>query len=455
MMRLYRPLSAALTPWARHVLRRRERRGKEEAERLPERMGQPGRPRPDGPLIWIHAASVGEALSTLPVVERIARRDRAPHVLVTTGTVTSARLMADRLPDRAFHQYVPVDCAPWVTAFLDHWRPDAALWTESELWPNLVTQTGARGIPMALINARLSRRSFRRWRRLPWLGKPLVRAFRLIAAESTASAERYTKLGGREVVAPGNIKHAAAPLPVDDMELVGMRSAVGGRPLWIAASTHPGEEKLVAEAHRAIRRRHQQLLTIVVPRHPERGAAVMADLAADDITLAQRSKTQMPGATTGIYVADTLGELGLFYRLAEIVFVGGTLAPKGGQNPIEPAMLDSAILHGPSVENFADIFDALTTAGGSFPVADASALAAAVMRLLDSRDALNLATAAARAVAEGERHVIDRLMNHLYPFLDDALAASARPQRPDGSASGPVSGAPVNDTAPEGGDARA
>ncbi len=473
MMGLYRPLSAALTPWARHVLRRRERRGKEEAERLTERMGQPGRPRPDGPLVWIHAASVGEALSTLPVIERIASRDKAPHVLVTTGTVTSARLMADRLPDRAFHQYVPVDCAPWVTAFLDHWRPDAALWTESELWPNLVTQTAARDIPMALINARLSRRSFRRWRRLPWLGKPLVRAFRLIAAESAASAERYAKLGGREVIAPGNIKHAAAPLPVDDMELVGMRSAVGGRPLWVAASTHPGEEKLVADAHRIIRRRHQQLLTIIVPRHPERGAAVAADVAADDITLAQRSKTQMPGTTTGIYIADTLGELGLFYRLAEIVFVGGTLAAKGGQNPIEPAMLDSAILHGPSVENFADIFDALATAGGSFPVADAPGLAAAVMRLLDSRDALNLATAAARTVADGERHVIDRLMDHLHPFLDEALVAASRPPRSDGPASGqttgqttgqtsgqtsgapavPADSGPANDTSPEAGNA--
>ena len=434
MMGVYTRLSRALTPMARLVLRRRLRRGKEDETRLPERRGQASRPRPEGKLVWIHAASVGEALSTLPVVECILAHDAGVYVLVTTGTVTSARLMAGRLPERATHQYIPVDCAPWVAAFLDHWRPDAALWTESELWPNLVTFTAARDIPMALINARLSRRSYRRWRRLPWIGRRLVGAFSLIAAESTASAERYRKLGGREVVMPGNVKHAAAPLPVDDMELVGMRSAVGGRPIWVAASTHPGEEKQVAAAHRLIRRRRQDLLTIVVPRHPERGAEVIEAVAADDITVAQRSRNQMPGATTGIYVADTLGELGLFYRLAEVVLVGGTLVDKGGQNPIEPAMLDSAILHGPNVENFADIFAALGDAGGAFPVTGPDSLAAAVLRLLDRRDALDAATAAARGVADRERRVIDRLMTHLAPFLDSALGARASLPRPPSDA---------------------
>ncbi len=428
MMALYRSLSGMMTPYARRLLRRRERRGKEEAARLPERMGRASIARPAGPLVWIHASSIGEVLSTLPVVERICAAHPAAHVLVTTGTVTSARLIADRLPARAFHQYVPLDCAPWVMAFLDHWRPDAALWTESELWPNLVTFTAARNIPMAMINARLSRRSYRRWRWLPWMSRRLVSAFSLIAAESEASAARYRKLGGVLVVAPGNIKHAAAPLPVDDMELVAMRSTVGGRPIWVAASTHPGEEKVIAAAHRLICRRYQQLLTIIVPRHPERGAQLADEIAADDVTFARRSRGQAPGTTTGIYVADTLGELGLFYRLAEIVFVGGSLVRRGGQNPLEPAMLDSAILHGPSVENFADIFDALKAAGGAFPVAGAEDLAAAVLRFLDNRDALNLATAGARGVADGERNVIDRLMAHLGPFLDAALTPPTDPK---------------------------
>jgi 3-deoxy-D-manno-octulosonic-acid transferase len=428
---------------ARLALRRRLRRGKEDAARLSERMGEASRPRPAGKLVWVHAASVGESLSTLPVVDRVLALGDSVHVLVTTGTVTSAQLMAERLPARAFHQYIPVDCAPWVTAFLDHWRPDAALWTESELWPNLVTFTAAREIPMALINARLSDKSYRRWRRMPWVGARLVDAFSLIAAGSRASAERYSKLGGRHVVTPGNIKLAAAPLPVDDMELVTMRSAVGGRPIWVAASTHPGEERFVADAHRLIRRRHQDLLTIIVPRHPERGAEVMEAVAADDVTLAQRSRDQRPAATTGIYVADTLGELGLFYRLAEVVFIGGTLVDKGGQNPIEPAMLDSAILHGTHVENFADIYAALDQAEAAFPVTDPVSLAAAVLRLLDNRDLLNLAASAARSVADSERQVIDRLMTHLTPFLEEALGggaalpgASPQPAAADGSAGG-------------------
>lgn len=426
MLTPYRKISGWLTPVARWKLRQRLNRGKEDADRLQERHGNPSRPRPDGPLAWIHAASVGEALSTLPLIDRILAEHETLQVMLTTGTVTSARLMAERLPARAFHQYAPVDCAPWVERFLDHWRPEVALWVESELWPNLVTLTAARGVPMTLVNARMSAASFKRWRRMPWLARPMISAFGTVLAQTSSSAERFRRLGAQQVEVTGNIKNAAEPLPVDDMELVAMRSAIGGRTLWVAASTHPGEETTVVAAHRIIRRKTPDLLTVIVPRHPERGAELAARLSEDDISFARRGRQQVPAPETGIYLADTLGELGLFYRLGAVVFVGGSLIRHGGQNPLEPALLDSALLHGPNVENFEDIFRAMDEAGGAIEVRDAESLAAGALSFLTDLEARREAIAAARKVATAERHVLDRAMALLGPFVAAALTEDAR-----------------------------
>jgi 3-deoxy-D-manno-octulosonic-acid transferase len=434
---LYAAGARLLGPAVRIVLALRRARGKEDRARMAERFGHAGLPRPPGPLVWLHGASVGEALSALPLIERLLAADKALSVLVTTGTVTSARLMAERLPERAFHQFAPVDLPAAAARFLDHWRPDLALWLESELWPNIIRAAARRDLDMVLVNGRLSARSYARWRRFPGLARSLLGAFKRCLAQSEADAERLAALGAPRVACPGNLKFASAPLPADGDALKALRAVLGTRPLWLAASTHPGEETIVAEAHRRLRQRHPALLTVIAPRHPARGPALAAALAASGLQVARRGAGEAPRETTDIYLADTLGELGLLYRLAPIALVGGSLVPHGGQNPLEPAQLDCAILHGPAVFNFAPIAEAMAEAGATVAVADAESLASAVEALLGDADERARRAKAAADVAAGEAGVLDRVMEALAPHLaslSDDGAAQGRPRKAESRA---------------------
>lgn len=417
MLGLYRLATILAGPLIGLYLGRRRAAGKEDPERFPERLGQASVERPVGVVVWIHATSVGESLSALPLVERLLLRRPGIHVLVTTGTVTSARLMAERLPERALHQYVPVDRPGAVRRFLDHWRPDLALWTESEFWPNLVAGTQARGIPMVLVNGRMSDRSYRRWRHLRGLIRPLLAGFALCLAQSGRDGQRLTSLGAVDVRVAGNLKTAAAPLPAGHAAMETLRTALGGRPLWLAASTHDGEEALVAAVHKSLSAAHPDLLTIIVPRHPERGEAIAQELRGKGLTVARRAAKVTVGRDTEIYVADTMGELGLFYRLATVVFVGGSLVPHGGQNPLESARLDCAVVHGPHMTNFAAFTAAFADADAARQVADGDGLRETVGELLgDPRECARLATAA-RAVAEAEASVLDTVEIAIAPLV--------------------------------------
>jgi 3-deoxy-D-manno-octulosonic-acid transferase len=416
---LYRATTTALGPVLALYLARRMARGKEDRERFAERQGRAARPRPKGPLLWVHAASVGEAMSTLSLIDRLLVERPSLSVLVTTGTVTSARLLATRLPaGRAWHQYVPVDRPAYVRRFLDHWQPDLALWVESELWPTLVSETHRRGVPLLLLNGRMSQRSFRGWQRLPGLIAPLLAAFDLCLAQDAVQAERLKHLGATAPATVGDLKAAAPPLPVDEEELARLAAPLVGRPLWLAASTHEGEEEAVADAHLALARAHPGLLTSIAPRHPVRGAAIAAELAARGLGVARRSQDEAIAADTDVYLADTLGELGLFYRLAGIAFIGGSLSAKGGHNPLEAALLDCAILHGPDMANCADVARRLAEAGATVAVGDASALAAAVGRLLADPIERAARAAAAAGIAAENGAVLDAVMARIAPWLD-------------------------------------
>jgi 3-deoxy-D-manno-octulosonic-acid transferase len=410
MLALYRALTDAGLPLIRLALARRMRRGREDPARFAERMGESSRPRPAGPLVWIHAASVGEALSTLPLVDRLLAGDKRA-VLVTTGTVTSARLLAERLPPGAIHQYVPVDRAAWVTRFLDHWRPDLVLWMESEFWPNMLGGIARRRIPAVLVNARLSPRSTARWRRVPGIIRRLLATFTLCLAQSEGDAAALRALGATNVRMPGNLKFAAAPLPCDEGELARLRASLGARPCWLAASTHAGEEEMVAAARR------NGALTIVVPRHPQRGPEIAAGLRARGLRVALRSAGAAPDGED-VYVADTMGELGLFFRLAPVVFMGGSLVPHGGQNLLEPARLGSAMLHGPHMTNFRDITREMDEAGGALEVRDAAGLGEAVAALLADPARRARMTDAAARIAAGKARVLDEIMAAIAPYLD-------------------------------------
>ena len=427
---LYRALTQPLAPLVAVYLRRRQRQGKEDSLRLQERRGIPSLARPAGPLIWVHAASVGEATAMLALIERLLKERPTLEILVTTGTVASATLLDKRLPARARHQYVPVDLPRWIGRFLDHWRPDLALWVESELWPNLVLATHARGIPMVLINGRLSAASYARWRWGAGLVRPVLGAFAICFAQDEAQAERLRRLGVREIVMIGDVKAAAAALPVDRSQLKQLRHQVGPRPLWIAASTHAGEEEIVADVHRQLVGNHPGLLTIIAPRHAARGDAVEAMLAARGLRTARRARGEPVTHETDLYLADTMGELGLLYRLAGIAFIGGSLVAKGGHNPLEAARLDCAVVHGPDVSNCAGMAGDLAAAGASETVSDGEALARAISTLLADRRLRAERAAAGRRVAATGLGILDAVLMRLAPWLDPLAPMASRGDRP-------------------------
>jgi 3-deoxy-D-manno-octulosonic-acid transferase len=416
---IYRGLTAVLGPAVRLYLGRRLRQGKEDAFRFPEREGFPSRVRPPGPLVWIHAASIGEAVSTLAMIDRLAGERPALNMLVTTGTVTSAHLLATRLPTgHAWHQYVPVDRPVYVRRFLAHWRPDLAIWIESELWPNLIVETRRRGIPLLLVNGRMSLASFRRWSRVPALIKPLLQDFDLCLTQDAVQAERFARLGAPRALTVGDLKSAAAPLPVDEIAFDALSEAIGERPRWLAASTHEGEEEMIAETHVLLRSRFPNLLTVIAPRHPSRADEVAEVLKRRGLRFSRRSKTEPIDADTEIYLADTLGELGLFYRSAGVAFIGGSMGGVGGHNPLEAALLDCAVLHGPDMANAAGMAEALRAAGASEVVTSAASLARALEPLLADSSTRARRAAAAATVAARQRHVLDAVMDRLAPWLD-------------------------------------
>jgi 3-deoxy-D-manno-octulosonic-acid transferase len=416
--RLYRLATLPLPPLAILYLKWRGRRGKEDRLRWRERRGIPGDARPPGPLLWVHAASVGEAAAMLALIERLRQTRPWIEILVTTGTTASARLLERRLPARARHQFVPLDLPLWTARFLDHWRPDLAIWVESELWPNLVMGTWTRGVPMVLVNGRMSARSYRRWRAWPGLIGPTLGAFARCLAQDEVQAERLRQLGGQRVEGIGDLKAAAAALPVDAVEFERLRRQIGTRPRWLAASTHPGEEAIAGAVHRRLVPMHRGLLTMIAPRHPIRSAEIAAILAEAGLSLARRSDRGAITADTDIYLADTMGELGLLYRLAGVAFVGGSLARRGGHNPFEPARLDCAVLHGPDMTNCAGMAAALAAAGASEVVTDEAELARAVSDLLcRPRLRAERSAAGARAAAAG-CGVLDSVVERLAPWLD-------------------------------------
>lgn len=424
---IYRRLTTLLGPLIVFYLARRRARGKEDAARFGERLGRASQERPVGPLLWLHAASVGEAASLLALIDRLNRERPAVNILVTTGTVTSAQLLETRLPPgRARHQFVPVDRPSYIGRFLDHWRPDLAIWVESELWPNLVAATQARGTPTILLNARMSHRSYERWQRWPSLIAPLLKGFALCLAQDATQLERLRQLGARSAETVGDLKSAAAPLPVNEAELAALAGAIGGRPFWLAASTHPGEEDAAAAAHLGLKARHPDLLTLIVPRHPARAEEIAASLERQGLAVARRSDGDAITQATDVYLGDTFGEMGLFYRLAEIAFVGGSLTPLGGHNPLEPALLGCAILHGRDMSNCAAVAAELAASGAAITVAGVNELTAVVGRLLEDPAERRRLAAAAAAVAQRENGVLDEVLARLAPWLD-ALTDGASP----------------------------
>ena len=414
-LRLYRKLSFAIVPLAPAVIKRRLKLGKEDPARIGERRGMSRQVRPHGPLVWIHGASVGEVLAAAALIEKL--RALNIRILLTSGTVTSAAIVAKRFPADIIHQYVPYDSPRYVARFLDHWRPSLALFIESDLWPNLILSSATRRLPMVLINGRMSHRSFPRWRRVSGTISALLGRFEVCLAQSQADAERFVALGSRNVVTTGNLKLDVPAPPADPLKLERLMALTRGRPIVLAASTHPGEEEILIEAHRTLAGFFPSLLSVIVPRHPHRGEAIARTIAASGLRAALRSREELPTASTDIYVADTMGELGLFYRLSGIVFMGGSLVEHGGQNPVEAVKLGAAIVHGPHVFNFTDVYEALDGAGGARRADTLEALVKQLGQLLADPAARKISLAASERVVAELGGALDRTLAALEPYL--------------------------------------
>jgi 3-deoxy-D-manno-octulosonic-acid transferase len=401
---LWRGVTWALAPLAPLLLRWRRGRGKEDATRWREKLGVPRAARPAGEVIWLHAVSVGEGLSVLPLVTALLAGRTGATVLLTCSTVTAARLLESRVPDGVILQFLPLDLPGPVRRFLDHWRPDVAVLVESEFWPRLMRAVVARGVPLVLANARISDRSAGRWRHASGVARALLSHFAVIGAPDAAMAARLVSLGAEpgRVRVLGTLKRAAAPLVVDEGERARLVAAFGEAPLWLAASTHAGEEEAVASAQVALQAAVPGARLILAPRHPARAEAVVEVLRAAGLRVARRSTGEAPEGAE-VYLADTLGEMGLWFALAPVSFLGGSLvADVGGHNAYEPAVMGSAILHGPGVGNFADLYARLGAAGAAEAVADGAGLALAVAGLWADPARRGAMVMAARGVLEAE-----------------------------------------------------
>ncbi len=415
--RLYQALTALGAPLAMREARKRFAETDGPLDRLPERAGHTDLPRPEGRLVWIHAVSVGEFRSILGLVERLVRDGL--RVLVTTTSTTSAALAAQRLPEGAFHQFSPLDTPQATRRFLDHWRPDLVAFVESEIWPNQIVAAHRRGLPLVLLNARLSARSLKRWQKLSATAQSLLARFSLILCQVKGTQQALTLLGAPADLTSttGDLKADADALPVDAQEAERLSSLIGGRPLWVAASTHEGEEDQVCAAHRVVTGQIPNALLILVPRHPERANAIAHQLAEEGWQVARRSKGETPGPATEIYLADTLGETGLWYTLAPIAFVAGSFAPVGGHNPYEPAHFGCAILHGPLYANFALAYGEMTRRDACLEVEDATALGQTVAGLFQSPRLAPLQDNA-RAYVASARNLQDDIAARLRALID-------------------------------------
>lgn len=410
---LYRGTTTLLEPLVPLLLRRRAARGKEDPARLKERLGHSNVDRPEGPLVWLHGASVGETLSALPLIERLGRERPDLHVLVTSGTTTSAELLGSRLPAFALHQYAPVDTPNTVRRFLDHWRPDALILLEGELWPNLLTETKARGGGLALVSARFTEKTADGWRCLRGTARRILAGFDLVFPQDDASARRLSDLGA-SVTGLANLKLVGAPLGHDPVALAALRGAVSDRRVIVSASTHPGEERLTDSAVASLPDRP---LHLIAPRHPARADQIEAELILTGRAVARRSRGDPVQRSTDVYLADTLGELGLFFELADLILLGGGWAEGvGGHNPLEPARSGKAVLSGPSVSNWATVFETLA-ADQAVEIVAADDLAPALARLYSGPREVAAMGQRARRFATRQTDVLDRLWHHLSPLI--------------------------------------
>ena len=415
---IYNTLIRILYPLViRRYIKKRQQNGKEDVKRFNERIGKPSMKRPEGKLIWFHGASVGESLSMLPLINKLLENYPDAHIMVTTGTVTSAEVMGKRLPERAFHQYIPIDNPKFVTRFIKHWHPDLVLWFESDLWPALLSGIKRKNIPLILVNGRISNKSFKRWQQFDFISKELLGCFTYCLGQSEEDAYRLRVLGAKDSMCLGNLKYAGINPPVDADKKAEILEQIEGRPLWAVSSTHSDEELKIGKFLKRVIEKVPGLMTIIAPRHPNRGPEIQEQLNELGLKTALRSKGEKISKTTDVYIADTIGEVGIWYDMAPIVFIGGSLIPHGGQNFMEPSRFRDAVLVGPHMHNFTDAMNRAKKADAVIQVNDVVELEESLLQLLTNKDLLEAKRSLAYNWAYGEAKVLDGIVEKVKGYI--------------------------------------
>lgn len=418
---IYNTLVRTLYPIViRRYIEKRKKMGKEDVKRFNERVGRPTKPRPAGRLIWLHGASVGESISMLPLINRLLEIYPDVHVMVTTGTTTSAEVMAKRLPERAFHQYLPIDNPVFAARFIRHWQPTIALWFESEFWPGMLSTIKRRNIPLILINGRISNKSFKRWQQFDFVIKEILDCFTACLGQSEEDAYRLRALGAKDAMCLGNLKYAGLPIPVDEEKKKEIQDEIGERPVWLVSSTHSDEEAKIGRYLKELSAKHEGLLTIIAPRHPTRGVEIR-DILQDKYQLktALRSANEKIQPETEVYIADTIGEMGIWYELCPIVFIGGSLIPHGGQNFMEPSRCRDAVIVGPHMHNFTDAMNRAKRADGIIQVDETVDLIDMVDQLLSNKELLEAKRSLAYNWATSEAKVLDGIAEKIQGYMEN------------------------------------
>lgn len=417
-IRIYNTLIRILYPLViKRYIKKRQLNGKEDVKRFNERIGRPAKKRPEGKLIWLHGASVGESLSMLPLINKLLESYPDSHVMVTTGTVTSAEVMEKRLPERAFHQYIPIDNPAFVTRFIRHWQPDLVLWFESDLWPALLSGIKRKNIPLILVNGRISNKSFKRWQQFDFISKELLDCFTFCLGQSEEDAYRLRVLGAKNSMCLGNLKYAGINPPVDPDKKAEIESQINSRPLWVVSSTHHDEELKIGRFLKKTNSEVPGLLTLIAPRHPNRGPEIQEQLNSLGLKTALRSKGEKITPDTDVYIADTIGEVGIWYDLSPIVFIGGSLIPHGGQNFMEPSRFRDAVIVGPYMHNFTDAMNRAKKADAVIQINDAAELETTLLQLLKNKDLLEAKRSLAYNWAYGEAKVLDGIVEKIKGYL--------------------------------------
>lgn len=405
---IYDKLVEKLYPYAiQPYINKRLKNGKEDIARHNERLGNTKLPRPEGKLIWFHGASVGESLSMLPLIDKLLKENQNYNIMVTTGTITSAELMAKRLPARAFHQYIPIDNPKFIQSFIQHWQPDIALWFESEFWPAMLGEIKKNNIPLILVNGRVSDKTFKRWKLFRFISKELLSCFSLCLGQSDEDARRLKIIGAKKSLCLGNLKYAGFNPPIDEKKKANILEQIGQRTIWGVISTHNNEEEQIGKYISQMKLQFPDLLTIIAPRHPQRGSEIQQQLNALGLKTALRTKQEKITPETDVYIADTIGEVGIWYDIAPIIFIGGSLIPHGGQNFIEPCRFHDAVLVGPFMHNFTDAMNRAKKADAVIQVQNAEDLIQQTLTLLQNENILkaqqekayNWATSEAKVLA--------------------------------------------------------